>query len=853
MKAFELIKYGARACYWLTVEGIDCVWSESPISLALPASYTQHSPTLSIDGSSEVGSRVRGGIGSGLPLSFLLLDAPEASISAASFFRAPSRFFRLTSNLEPGDTSAAVADSSAASPGDVLYVGNERIQVGSVPDGVTLAGLTRGTATAAAAGSFGYASRHLAEGSGSHITSHPTDWRGREVRLFVLPQAPDGFQPGANLADHSVEVFRGYISGRPVRDSIGAFSFDCLCLDRKLATALPPLISGRIDSKTGFRTVQPHDRLELRISYKTPSGDFKLAVVVSDPYKDLASPYVAHKTHAEIRKDLTAGFTAAIANANSGGQVHPVSSVSFAKDSAGGMWQCLILFDPSEVASGQILQIESMGTTTIKVNSIAVSWTTDWASVAYTFISDPFLLSKEEKPPPFSTLPPTTIGFIPDSGDVADVPTSGALHFKGKIYTYSGVFTSSSIAYLSNATPTPTAEDYQEWDGETAEIIQSDSGLLADVFRRAVCSHVGSGQRSAVFDTLATGYGIHESAIDLDSFQEVLGGTLGSFGIHVALSGASVSSIFGGLLQLSDRAIVCRDDGTGRQRLAVVRVSPSGAETAFSLVDADLLIGENEPIESELLETPNQVKITLKNGLEGDNKSLIYRHDAARVRSQGLESLDVSIPIADPSVANDLASVYSGALFSRDQRVALYALRVAPWGVGNAQPGDLIQMDLSHPAAWNYATASAGCSTVARVIGREFSLQDCSVTLTVVSAGASALCPAAAVVAFDSAAAPTRIDVDKKYLLHFSTALEKHGTRITLLHFEPGTNETTGEGYKVSSAVESGGVCRLAVTNLIGSPVLSADSFLTLPTSLDASISAYQLTFAHKDDGGSWL
>jgi hypothetical protein len=849
---FELLQYGARANFWLTIEGIDCVWSEAPISLNLPTSYSRSSATLSIDGSSEIGSRVRGGIGSGLPLSFLLLDSKTEPKTIGDFMRRAARFVRLTSDLSPGSTSAAVADSSAVTAGDEFYVGNERVRVGTVASATSLAGLSRGADASTAAGSRGYGSRHLAEGSGAHLTDYPREWAGREVRLYLLPQTTTGHQPGVDLTDHSVEVFRGYISERPERDAIGGFGFNCLSMERRLATALSPIVSGQIDTKTAIYTCQPSDKIQLGVRYEDAANNTIEHWLTAEPYKDLASPFVEQNTHAKIRADVVAAFDAAILAANAGGQTHPIADVYFAN--VGGVWDCVVNLSAT-IPSGQIIDIAAFGSTgQVQAQSIAVTYTTAMPSTFYQFTGNPFHV-QDFDPKPQSTgygSPFGGVGFVPESGDVDDVPDSGALSYAGRLYRYGSTLVTDSIVYLLQVESLPNESELVEWDGETAEILQADSGSVADVLRRLICSHVGDGARSATYDTLATGYGLHASMVDLDSFDEALGGAVGSFGVDVALSSQSLAGLFSGMFELSDRAIVCRDDGTGTQKITAIRTSPAGSGTLFDLTDADLLIGKEDPVAAQLLEVPNQIEVTLDNGLEGDEASLIYRQDRARVGQQGLESLSVTLPIRDISLANDLAAVWAGSVFSRDQSVGVYQLRIPPWGAGRAQVGDVIQIDLTHGGAWDYVAGAPGFSGAARVVGRELSLQDCAITLTVITAGVAGLSPAAEVVAFDVAAAPTYIEIGRKYFPHFSKAREKNGADIKILHFEPGTNETVAEGYTIRSVSDTGAACRLVVQALVGSPVLSGASFLTLPISSDALISEYQTGFAHSGDGGGW-
>ena len=105
-----------------------------------------------------------------------------------------------------------------------------------------------------------------------------------------------------------------------------------------------------------------------------------------------------------------------------------------------------------------------------------------------------------------------------------------------------------------------------------------------------------------------------------------------------------------------------------------------------------------------------------------------------------------------------------------------------------------------------------------------------------------------------TAANPTTIDVEGKYLAHFTNALAAAGADIRVLHYRPGQAEGVSEGYNISAAADNGGNCRLTVDSLVGTPTLTANnpvetdsSHLTLPES--ANDDAYQARFMHDADG----
>jgi len=117
----------------------------------------------------------------------------------------------------------------------------------------------------------------------------------------------------------------------------------------------------------------------------------------------------------------------------------------------------------------------------------------------------------------------------------------------------------------------------------------------------------------------------------------------------------------------------------------------------------------------------------------------------------------------------------------------------------------------------------------------------------------SALCPAAPVLAFAGlATAPTTIDVPSGFVIEFQRALTNNGADLRLLHYQPGQGaEGITQGYTISAATITGGVCRLTVATVIGAPTVSAlISYLTWAETANAG--AYETTFAHANDGGVW-
>jgi hypothetical protein len=216
----------------------------------------------------------------------------------------------------------------------------------------------------------------------------------------------------------------------------------------------------------------------------------------------------------------------------------------------------------------------------------------------------------------------------------------------------------------------------------------------------------------------------------------------------------------------------------------------------------------------------------------------------------------VSVPIAKPTSIVLAAGVWAMALLNGSQSMQLMRLRVGAWV--ECEVGDSVQIAVTHPSIWDWANALPGFTGPAVCIGRHLALKTGEVELKMLVGGnvhSGALCPSAVCLATDSTTAPTRIDVPVKYLTHFANALAaSSGGTIRVLHYRPGQAEGTAEAYTVSAATLNGGLCRLSIAIVAGSPVLTVtgsegtdSSRLTLPES--ANDDAYQARFMHDADG----
>ena len=229
--------YGYTPVYWLTVAGIPVVWTERALGLTLPAGFADSEVAgLVIDDSGPIGTeqvdRDRG-IGTGLPLSFTLLDSATLFAWMAKW----TDYAKLTAQLDWNDTTATVDSTTGWASSGHFYVGQERVYYGG-KTGTSFTSLNR-------AQSGTLAQTHRLCTTAQNVTDLPRFWSGRDVCLYCTMLDPAGQPCGTVLADQSIMLWRGRIDGRAVRHTDG-FAFEAISLDRIIDQPLPEALTGTI-------------------------------------------------------------------------------------------------------------------------------------------------------------------------------------------------------------------------------------------------------------------------------------------------------------------------------------------------------------------------------------------------------------------------------------------------------------------------------------------------------------------------------------------------------------------------------------------------------------------------------
>ena len=850
-------QYGYDLIYWITIEGIPVVWSERAAGLALPTGYSSEVAGLVIDDSSAIGSEVDplGGIGKSLPLSFRLRD----SDTARTWLKRWAYEARLTQDHTSGVTTITVDDTTGWPSSGALYIGKERVTY-TGKTGTTFTGCTRGVS--------GLAYPHTYGGAGGLVTNLPRWWRGRLIELWATPVDPAGFVAGPDLDGDAELIWRGYIEAGPRREGLH-FAFDALALDRKLAVPLGQRWSGQLVDVEQRYAVSKAAAVVVDITIFNAAGAVSFSeVIVFRPFVNNTDGELL--TGTQIRAQCVAAYEQAVSD---GGHTATLDSMLWVKHGYPGgadpglaneIYQCKFTFDANAGARGYRIKVLAFG------DDYSPTYTGTVAALVagqpepsyWTTTHNPFRQSVQGAQPLRHAVTAALI-----EGDAGDVPATGIVKVGDEVFGYSKKASLGGLVYLGWLIKIDANGYGSLKPGAEVAIMAADGTFAAPVAlpiaaAKMLASSGEANLRSSDYDSLSRGqgYGLPENAVNYHQIlQRLGGGLLGQLRVQLAPDDESLEDLIGGLLQLSGRALVMRRDPSdtkGRAKITAIHIG-AAFDYAATITDADLLTTGGAPVIAERIDDwPNRVEITCTQAGE-DVLRLVYS-DGVAVHSQGARSLEVSAPISKPAAITAPAAAWAMQMLNSAQTLQVLRVRVGPWV--DVEIGDGVQLQLTHPAIWDWANGKPGYTGAAQCIGRAVRLKTGETEIKLLVGGGvnwGALSPSAACMATDSTINPTYIEVPGQYLDHFSNALAAAGGNIRLLHYRPGQAEGVSEGYNISAAAVSGANCRLTVASKIGSPTLtvtaSADpavSYLTLPES--ANDDAYQARFMHDADGSQF-
>ena len=658
-------------------------------------------------------------------------------------------------------------------------------------------------------------------------------------------------------------MWRGRISGPPERHTDG-FSFSSQSIDRLLDQKLAGKMSGDV------KGIAPTSLVDASFSFSlalrgVDSNDATIwqCALPCSPFTGLAGQYLSGD---ERRTKVTAAWSAAVAAVTDPAVALHVGDITWPQVNNAYHATVALMQDAAVYKVTAALLVNGQPMATAPMNYPAGMAAPDqldlnWDPNAPLFIPLDLISSQA----------PDGITIHLTEGAAVDVPPTGKVKVTAGsnscVYDYAATGVDSSgdlhLHQLTATAPQVALSPFTLFDGATAEVLLGDTGYFDVMALRCIESSgmavgITPGPRGA-YDLLArgAGYGIGEDAIDVDSFESMLGQACGTLAGDIAAAGSSFTDLFGGVLGLFRMAVVSRPtmgELNTPVRLAVV-YTQQGPDYSCTITDADLLSHAGDPVVSvKRAPTPNVVTVTRQPAGGDPNMvdQLIF-NDWAGVDAIGRVEATFRVDAVNRGALQSAALPAVSGHFATDETIQAVNLIVHP-GV-ECETGDAVWLTTTHPAIWSFSTSPGrvGYDGPARVSGKKLCLKTGVVTLELLIDGSlrqNALAPAALVLGYDSPTAPTWIDVPKNYLKHFAAALSATAP-IYLWHYQPGRAETSADVLTITGASLVSGNCRLIVSVMTGGTLdVTLHSTLTLPPTGWAT--TYQKLFAHTGDGSNW-
>ena len=779
---------GWTVAYHVTISGTRWIFSErSPVrtteddQLDPPAGRTLV-PALVVDEARSISVELdrESGIAAGRALELLLAwDELRAAGVHADAFGRPTASTALTADVDDGDTTINVADTSAFPGSGDLYLGTELIAY-TGKTGTTFTGCTRGQL-----GSLDGQYKADSPSGFRLVTDRPLFWRGRLVDLYAMLISPEGHTSADDwLADDTVRHLWSGVIDDPPRPGPTGMHLRCLPLHRHVTqdvgyeVSADVVVDDDLDARGWLVPIQRYRTVELRA--ETATGTW--ATYQVDPWTEL-DPAATEDLAWATLKAWGVAFTAAIKTQVDG------------ESWWGGLPELSGWWNQGELSTFSFHVLHDSGTE-LENLSLVVGADAPAHLVPGTYAGQMvsgygWLIQVRVRRP--VEVPTWVLLSGLDGGGWADVdlPSSGI-----------GVLEAGGVSELVRWSEEATPELYggPEAGAQLIAVYLAERGLAgtpkADPWRSSgaklrivtgvaddldtailtILESTGTGA-AGTFDTLGLGqgYGIDDGRIDELSIQQL---PFADLGVVMAQEGrASLLDLAGGWLAAQGYCLAMVYSATASQPvLAAVPWHVVDDPAALTITHADVLLDRwawPEPVEA-----PNEVEIRTA-AVDRQAPSVIVR-DVPAIQQQGPRGWRVDCPSMPVQVARATARslIYMGA------GLVAVELTVGPWV--DVQAGDAVHLDLSHPGTWDWAAAARGPSTlVGRVVGWTWDLVDTVQRITVLAAGQAIetglLCPASDVVAVSG----------DKLTLTVATGHGAHYTEGENVHvYTPGDGDT---------------------------------------------------------------
>lgn len=854
MSTPELItaqSYGWGVVYALTVEGIDCIFTERETGLTLPGSgpftHSQEDASLVIDTSGPIGSQIdrANGVGAGLSLGFALLDTAKVRANLL----APTYTSRLAADVTPSDTTITVDDASGWPASGELWAGIERI---------TYTGTTATTFTGCTRGTLGKAFAHTEGSSSSILTSSPRWWVGREVTLWAVAVDPAGQVAGSTFGDvgNVLCLWRGYIEAGPQRIAQG-FRFEASALDRRMARALQAEATGKIVSTAARFEVDPNVTYAIQLDRYAGATLQWSHIIQWQPYSALSAS--TRYPGAQLRGLVVSGFATALAALGAPATTR-IDGLIWSPVTKGNQTQYFAKLELPAQTSGDQFRVYHVGQQS--QHTLSGSTVTDLpqqigsAQVICDLAWGTYDSPTESLTATQSGIKGLTIELDDGTPGVVTAPVTIALELakgsKGFI-TAAHVSSSDGLLYVGTFTAADAAAQAAvDLVGKTASVQFVAQGTPQEVLLQHLHSSGTAALRDPTYDVLprAQGYGLQTSRVDQASTAQLATGPVSALALDTTTGARSLVDLFSGLLALGRLAIVARPDTSDDYRqlkLAIVSTALGNSGGVVEITDADLLSLNSSPVEVLDRAVPaNLIKLELENG-----QSITYT-DQPAVDTFGSNEQTWAIPHNDRDTVYSVATPLVASYFATQPTIQTLKLRVSQ--LIDVHVGDAVQLNLTHPAIYDWASGTAGYTGAAVVLGRSLDLRTKAVELIVAASAqlsGRALAPSAEVTAYS---AGVSITVARGWYQHFATTLAKDGAFDVAVYL-PGDNEGTADGFTIRGVTDTGSACQLTIQANVGAPTVTVGgvnpSRLTLRDHGNAT--TYQQSFAFTDQGGFWL
>lgn len=809
------------------IDGIPVLFCEREYDATAPSGYTLDA-SLVVDASAKLGSlvdRERTALGQGHSLTLRLLD----TVAVRNLFRSPTAVSWLTEDVDEAATSLPVQSPTAfESSGGIVYIGTDAIPYVSY------------SATAVTGGTRGVYGRALTHDEGTLVTDRPVGWRGRRVRLWYVAVDPTGrivSSDGEILTD-AVLGWTGHVGddGAPAPRRVRAeWELVCEPLDRRLRGQVGAAASGKarwaLDDDSRL-IVDVDATFRIRVYSRegvTPAVFGLLEDVVLVPF----AAESGRVSLSRMRQLIAEAWDAARTDTTHLGALEWRPQPYGPSDPLGRRWRAVIL----------------------------VARESDWDGInIITNVSGgniPFALGFAEADTPSYALPnvvPTSLWaeaetaldmrgrvgsavleVIVERGDISSLESGGWIELEGddrtQVLRYDGIDVGEDgvvrVTIAGGYAPDLNALAADEAGGETrdlsARISWGDQGPLAEVMLRQLQS--GGRGDNGDYDTLPRGQGYDLADVDETSFFEVCDGLLGSLGLDLQVdSRTSFGELFGGLLTLSERAVVPRPSEDGQDiRLTAVRLGLPGQvsrDDAARITDRDLVLtGAGQPAARVLLgrPAPNKIAVAVRASSRVDEAALVV-NDAARLAYQGPVPWEITIYGIDRAQLVGPVSSWGLSLFRQGETVQALEVDVVPWCT--AYEGDEVDVDLSDVQLWQYSTGTPGYQGAARVIGRLVDPKTHIPTLWLLADGAlstTLMSPSMPVVGYDgTASSPTAVHVPASYYPVLARYMsERIGDHLRLRIYAPGADDMATT-LLCTAVTDEGTHAELAVASVVG-------------------------------------